>query len=147
MDSTLDGMLNAGIADPKAVLPTPSKTPRKKGIQTKDPGSTSRVLFHARLATVEDAMPSPKKRSRKSLGAASSSLASVLFDDKDGGLSEKIEVYEDSRERVPTVDHDEDNPFLVRPAEKKTSGRRGQSQRDAKMEEKMKNGEGVTYVL
>jgi hypothetical protein len=123
------------------------KTPRKREVAKEVLSSTSRVLFHPRLATVDDAMPSPKK-SRKSKGV---SLTSV-FDGKQGH-AEKIEVYEDSKERIPTADYDEDNPFLVQPGEArskqtaKSSKGRAQTQRDTQMEDDMRNERGVTYVL
>jgi hypothetical protein len=143
---------NLGIADPKAVLPTPSKTPRKRNIANKDVlGSSSRLLFsNPRLANVDDAMPSPKKKTRKSLGTASSSLASVLFDGKLAQTTEKVEVYEDSKERIPTVDYNEDNPFIVRPGASKSkhsTRARPQSVREARMDEDLRNERGMTYVL
>jgi hypothetical protein len=146
------GSVNLGVSDPRAVLPTPSKTPRKRDTPNKELlASTSRVLFHPRLASVEDAIPSPKKRSRKSLGAASSSFASVLYEDPVEGPSGKIEVYEDSKDRVPTLDYDDDNPFVVRPGEalrnKPLIRARPQTKREAKMDDDMKKERGVTYVL
>jgi hypothetical protein len=97
-------------------------------------------------------MPSPKKKSRKKLGSASS-LASVLFDGgKHGQPNPTIEVYEDSKERIPTADYDEENPFLVRPGEaagrgKKSMRSRPQSQREARMDEDVRHDRGLTYVL
>jgi hypothetical protein len=138
-----------GVSDPRAILPTPLKTPRKRDIPKDGLRSASRVLFHPRLASVEDAIPSTKKRSRRSLGTASSSFASVLYEDTEAA-SGKIEVYEDSKDRVPTLDYDDDNPFVSRPGE--APGRphvrtKPQTKREAKMDEDMKKDRGVTYVL
>ena len=74
------------------------------------------------------------------------------FDDLEP-QADKIEVYEDSKERVPTADYDEDNPFLAQPGpqKSKTSSRstrtRPKSGREKKIETAVRNDEGVSYVL
>jgi hypothetical protein len=91
-------------------------------------------------------MPTPKKSRR--------SKAFIIdpFDDVDP-QGDKIEVYEDSKERVPTVDYDEDNPFLVQPSapkpksSNKSTKARPKSGREKKMEAAAQNDEGVVYVL
>ncbi len=70
---------------------------------------------------------------------------------------DKIEIYTDSKDRVPTLDEDEDNPFVTskkpetaaRPNNSKNSSKRRKvvSERDAEMEAKVKNEEGMIYVL
>lgn len=74
------------------------------------------------------------------------------FDDLEP-QADKIEVYEDSKERIPTADYDEDNPFLAQPGAQrsKPSSRptrnRPKSGRDKKIEAAVQNEEGVSYVL
>jgi hypothetical protein len=130
----------------KPMLPTPAKTPRKKDPVRDSLNFNSRVLFHPRLANVDDAMPTPKK-SRRSKAFVLDPFSSMEQQ------SDKIEVYEDSKERVPTVDYDEDNPFLVKPGAQKSkpatrsSRSRPKSERETKMEVAARNDEGVVYVL
>jgi len=126
-----------------AVLPTPLKTPRKKQQLSKEAlTASSRGLLHQRLANIEDAMPTPKKvrRSRAysldPLGDSSQPL-------------DKIEVYQDSKERVPDADYDQDNPFLVAPgtSRRRSTRPRAKSARERETEDMVNNDEGVVYVL
>ncbi|KAF1959762.1 hypothetical protein CC80DRAFT_489852 [Byssothecium circinans] len=96
---------------PQKSLLTPAKTPRKRALKAEDSlGSTARVLFAAnRPATVEEAMPTPRK-ARKTMDAFT--LESFAERMEEG---EKINIYTDSKERVPTRDDDgEDNPFTTK---------------------------------
>jgi hypothetical protein len=74
-----------------------------------------------------------------------------LDDDALNATSEKIEVYEDSKERIPTMDPDEDNPFLDIAGSQKPRGQtkpaKNKSARDARMEAAVQNDEGIIYVL
>jgi hypothetical protein len=99
-------------------------------------------MFQPRLARVEDAMPTPKKSRR-------SKLFSLGPDDDLQGNADKIEVYTDSKERIPTVDPDEDNPFLDKPGTKprQSSAAKKRSPRSTRMEQAAKNDEGIVYVL
>jgi hypothetical protein len=99
-------------------------------------------MFQPRLARVEDAMPTPKKARR-------SKLFSLDLDDDQRGPSENIEVYTDSKERVPTVDPEEDNPFWDKPSTKPRQSKpaKKRSTRDARIDEAARNDEGIVYVL
>jgi hypothetical protein len=127
-------------------LPTPAKTPRTKRQLPKEVlSSASKVLFHNRLATADDAMPSPKK-SRKSKAFS----LNPFVDEANGGSTPKIEVYEDSKERIPTAAQDEDNPFLSKTtnAQQPSSSRtRRKNEREARMQEGVRKDEGLIYVL
>lgn len=75
-------------------------------------------------------------------------MFSLDLDDDSLATSEKIEVYTDSKERIPTMDPAEDNPFLDRPGQKRQSKpAKKKSTRDARMEASVKNDEGIVYVL
>jgi hypothetical protein len=92
------------------MLPTPAKTPRKRALQSEASlNATVRVLFPARSATIEDAVPTPRKM-RKTKGLFS--LESSARDE--GAPSEKIAIYTDSKERIPTHDEDDENPFVTK---------------------------------
>lgn len=120
------------------MLPTPAKTPRtKKGIFSID-----------RPASPQDAMPSPR-RSR-------TAKRFTLDDEPD---NERIQVYTDTADRVPEVDDDADNPFVVRKSTRKakvssfsqrlsdvTSGKT-QYGMDRDIDEAVNNDEGMVYVL
>ncbi|KAF2644859.1 hypothetical protein P280DRAFT_514325 [Massarina eburnea CBS 473.64] len=92
-------------------LLTPAKTPRKRALKTQESlRPTARVLFAAnRPATIDEAMPAPRK-GRKTVDAIT--LESFAQQMEDG--NEKIEIYTDSKERVPTRDDEEDNPFVIK---------------------------------
>jgi hypothetical protein len=136
--------------DSRASLPTPAKTPRKRAVQSQEAlGSAARVLFTNRPANIEEVMPSPRKnrKSRKLM----SSLDSFEQVDEDG---EKIEIYTDSKERIPALDETEDNPFVTKKsratngrAEAGPSKRRKQDTRIERMEEAAANDEGMIYVF
>jgi hypothetical protein len=121
---------------------TPAKTPRKREIHKEVLSSTSKLIFQPRLARVEDAMPTPK-RSRRS------KLFSLNLDDDQRAPSENIEVYTDSKERIPTVDPEEDNPFWDQQGSKTRQSKPAtkRSTRDARMEDAARNDEGIVYVL
>ena len=137
--------------DPTASLPTPSKTPRKKqGPSQAKLGSTSRILFPSRPATIDEAMPTPRK-GKHSRHASSYGLDGYV-DEQDADVSDNIEIYTDSNERVPTNDEDPDNPFIDHePPQSNTKAskkrRRHLSSNEKRMEEAVKNGEGMIYVL
>jgi hypothetical protein len=89
-------------------------------------------------------MPTPKK-SRRSKVFSLNPLEDLE------AQAEQISVYEDSKERVPTVDHDEDNPFIVAPGARKsrspTKSKGRRAARDDRIEEADRNEEGMVYVL
>jgi hypothetical protein len=127
------------------MLPTPAKTPRKRDEKY---GSTGRVLFTDRPASPQEAMPSPR-RSRVA--------RSFTMDDEPD--NERIQVYTDSVDRVPEVDEDADNPFVVRKGTRRskissftarlsdaTSGKT-QYGMSRDVDEAVDNDEGMVYTL
>ncbi|KAL8954158.1 MAG: hypothetical protein Q9222_000042 [Ikaeria aurantiellina] len=134
------------------MLPTPAKTPRKQDLRkATELQSAARVLFPSRLENVEDAMPSGRgRRGRKHVGF---SLDSSGEDEKS---VDHIAIFTDSKEKVPELDLDENNPFIERPktirvAEPhKTSGRRGRKRQvkaNPHIEEAFNREEGMVYVF
>ena len=138
------------------MLPTPVKTPRKKPVHPVPAiSSTARVLFPVRPDTVEDAMPTPRKRGRKR--RVGFSLDSSMEDDADS--EDKVQIYTDSKEKIPELDMSEDNPFIDRldqevPSEESRKIR-GSRKRKATsitgsnldIEEAFNHEEGMVYVL
>lgn len=140
-----------------SMLPTPAKTPRKKRAPAPALASTARVLFSVRPETVEDAMPMARKRGRKKRYVGFS-LDSAEEDDSahpDGN----IQIFTDSKERVPELDFSEDNPFVDNPfrsdSSRLQSTPKGSSRKMAndlinnnpEETEAFQRGEGMLYVL
>jgi hypothetical protein len=92
------------------MLPTPSETPRKRPLQTEASlKSTARVLFPSRPANIDEVVPTPRKsRKTKDLFTLES------FANAAEEAPEKIQIFTDSKERVPERDDEEDNPFVVK---------------------------------
>jgi hypothetical protein len=137
------------------MLPTPAKTPKKRQEQpVAGLGSTARVLFPTRPQTIEEAMPSLKrgKRGKKYTGFILNSFSEDPNDDEEEG---KIEIYTDSKERVPELDTGDDNPFIDRPGqvaaaeEARSLRRRRKANTDVshEVEESLGRGDGMYYVL
>ncbi|KAF2145156.1 uncharacterized protein K452DRAFT_306078 [Aplosporella prunicola CBS 121167] len=161
-DSDIDAIVRKPSAlDPFAsrtsgMLPTPSKTPAKPSKHLAEPssafGSTARVLFQSRPATVDEVMPSPRK-SRKKHSAFS--LFSFADECDDNRRTSKIEIYTDSKERVPSKDNTVDNPFVTRDADeqrasrprRKTRSSRKRTESEEDMERKAENDEGLIYTF
>jgi hypothetical protein len=140
------------------MLPTPAKTPRKRAAPNQAAlKSTARVLIPSRPTTIDDAMPSPRKHKQPSNSHNSFSISALADEGDDEASSSKIEIYTDSKERVPSMDEDENNPFLSRNASSKkkvievsqTTRRRvkQKSEKDKQMEEAAQKDEGIIYVL
>lgn len=105
-------------------------------------------------------MPSPRKHKQIHNGPHNSFSISALAEDGDDESTSrtKIEIYTDSKERIPTMGPDtEENPFLSKSAAGKkkvievsqTTRRRvmQKSEKDLKMEEAARKEEGMIYVL
>lgn len=139
------------------MLPTPAKTPRKKSVQPAAVQAAARVLFPSRPDTVEDAMPNPRKRRNKR--HVGFSLYSSMEDDGDAGSENQIEIYTDSKDKVPELDLSEDNPFYEQHAQtaafaeprkmKSSKKRKAEHSVDAstEIEEAFNREEGMVYVL
>lgn len=139
------------------MLPTPAKTPRKKPAQPAAVQAAARVLFPTRPDTVEDAMPNPRKRRNKM--HVGFSLYSSMEDDGDSGSKNQIEIYTDSKDKVPELDTSDDNPFFDKHAQTVTSPelhkKKGSKKRKAEhsldasteIEEAFNREEGMVYVF
>ena len=139
------------------MLPTPAKTPRKKPVHPAAVQDAARVLFPSRPDTVEDAMPTPRKRRNKR--HVGFSLYSSMEDDGDAASENPIEIYTDSKDKVPELDPNEDNPFYdhhvqtvasTEPCKAKGSKKRkAEHSIDAskEVEEAFNHEEGMVYVL
>lgn len=115
----------------EGMLPTPAKTPRKKPVD--NAGSTARVLF-----------PQPgQKKKKKQTGF---SLDSFTDDAAQDG---PIQIYTDSRDRIPEVDESEGNPFYQKPSVNATSrpSRSKTQSRDTEVDNALEREDGMVYVL
>ncbi|KAF3404350.1 hypothetical protein DPV78_002781 [Talaromyces pinophilus] len=92
------------------LLPTPAKTPRhQKSIGSF--GATARSLF-----PVNASSSSPAKSTKKPSGFSLDS-----FHEDSTGNSYSIEIFTDSRDRIPVANKSLDNPFLSKPELKMSS--------------------------
>lgn len=129
------------------MLPTPAKTPRKRRID--DMSSTARVLFPTnRPSTIDEAMPTPRKpRKTKDLYTLES------FAQHMDEATEKIAIYTDSKERVPTPGaQTEENPFITTKGKGKAKrvaqkSRKTVDKKTAKMDEAVDRDEGMVYIF
>jgi len=127
------------------MLPTPAKTPKKRVIQEETITPAARVLFPGRPATVEEAMPTPRKGRKSMKNVFTLESFAEQMDE-----TEKIEIYTDSKERVPTHDEDEDNPFVTKKGKGKAKATPKVRKIDAKtvkMEDAVNREEGMIYIL
>ena len=126
------------------MLPTPAKTPKKKAVD--DAGSTARTLFPATSGTGR------RKRGKNPTGFSLESFEDNLKQDQNN-----IEIYTDSRDRIPELDESEDNPFYTKPGGSnptgKTTGRDSgghkekESKRDKEVGKSLHRDDGMFYVL
>lgn len=131
----------------QSTYPTPSETPRKRPLQSEASlKSTARVLFPARPATIDEAMPTPRKsRKTKNLFTLES------FANASDEPAEKIQIYTDSKERVPERDDEEDNPFITKKGKGKAKATPQKSKkldaRSEQMKEKAERDEGMVFLF
>lgn len=94
------GSARATVAGIDGLLPTPAKTPQKTpSPKTKaNVNAVRRNLFHSEEAEV---VPTPKRTRGKK----------QLLDSFDADDNESFPIFTDTRERIPEVDPNEDNPF------------------------------------
>ena len=129
------------------MLPTPAKTPRKRTLHTANSlGRTARVLFEDRPATVEDAMPTPRKAHK----TTNTALDLESLDEQMSTATPKIGVYVDSKERVPDREDEESNPFITRRGKGKAKAAprkvRKMDEKSQKMFEAAARDEGMVYT-
>ena len=124
-------------------LPTPVKTPVNPRTQpVKNFKSAARVLFQDQIPEAEDIMPSPRKTKRVKKHNRFS-----LASSSDSG----VQIYTDSRDQVPEMDQNKDNPFNdqleapVQSHQKRKLRSRGKS--DPEVTKAIRNNEGVVYTL
>ncbi|KAL1311232.1 hypothetical protein AAFC00_001422 [Neodothiora populina] len=128
---------NQDFKSSPAMLPTPTKTPSKQNATASMP--TARIL-NFKPASLEDVMPSARRQRKSRL---------TLFED-DAPQAESISVFTDAQDRVPDMDPSEDNPFIgSRKREPKPTKKAMLAARDreAEMEEAVRNEEGLIYVF
>lgn len=137
------------------MLPTPAKTPRKRpAVAESQLSTTARVLFNEHPIDPEDIMPTPRK-SRKGKKHIAFSLES--FEQEKANGEHKVAIFTDSKERMPEIDEDEDNPFLVRKGKKRMNPSRTSYDRQSssrlkhgmtkEVDEAVENGHGMVYTL
>lgn len=121
------------------MLPTPSKTPRKQPNTTM---ATARIL-NFQPSTLDPVMPTPRKQRKSRL----------TLDDDDAPEPLQIAVFTDPQDRVPEVDHSEDNPFVGARKKKDiksksaTKSTKSINDEDAIIDQAVRNDEGVMFVL
>ncbi|KAF5019440.1 hypothetical protein F66182_8548 [Fusarium sp. NRRL 66182] len=96
----------SSVAGAAGMLPTPSKTPQKPPSEKKKAQmeSVARNLFNS---NADEAISTPKKRGpKKYTGISMESFAAEEIEDP-------INIFTDSRDRIPARDENEENPFLV----------------------------------
>lgn len=126
-------------------LPTPVKTPRKKPLHPSS-GAAARILFPGQQRdNAESPMATPSKRGKRIKKHVGFSLDDEM---ENGG----IEIYTDSKEKIPEVDDREDNPFYVK--DKMTRKVSNKRKREPELERQldrgvaeMDNDRGMVYVL
>jgi hypothetical protein len=124
--------------DTFGMLSTPAKTPSRK---RKDVNGTARLLFGD-----SEGLLAPTPRKNRSSVRSRMDLFGGLGDDVDAGAGSGIQIYTDSKERVPSIGEDEEaNPFLSRNASKKTKATK--AKRRSSAEEAARIEEGMVYVL
>ncbi|TVY73531.1 hypothetical protein LSUE1_G007253 [Lachnellula suecica] len=124
-----------GAVRGNGMLPTPSKTPQKRpedGQTAPEVAAIARNLFPVRTETVDEAMPSPKRKGKKRYTGFT--LDSFGAEDEDS----PIPIYTDSSERIPEADTSLDNPFYGSGAEQEPSP----SKKSVKKKKVMVPGEG-----
>ena len=127
------------------MLPTPSKTPRKRRIE--DVSSTARILFPSRPATIDEVVPTPRK-SRKIKNLYTLESFAEHADDN----TESIKIFTDSKERVPTPGGEDENPFLTKKGKGKAratpqKSRKAVDTKTRKMNEAVDRDEGMVYIF
>ena len=132
-----------------ALLPTPNKTPKRSTKTATGISAIARNLFPIRPESVDEVMPTPKKKGQKKYKG----FTLNSFEAEEGG--QPIEIYTDSNERIPEIDSRASNPFygtnsVVPEPTKRTSKRRkihvpGEGEFSAEVVER--RADGLVYVL
>ena len=136
------------------MLPTPVKTPKKKVVNKAS--KAARALFQDNSDMV-DFEPSPRKVRR---GKRYNGFSLESFSAENEGGSGQIQIYTDSRDRVPHIDGNHSNPFVEHDTSNETSTSRkvaGTSKRrkvsgekkkvDSQVAAAIEEDDGMVYVL
>ncbi|KAL7622522.1 hypothetical protein AAE478_008029 [Parahypoxylon ruwenzoriense] len=141
--------INATSSKSAMMLPTPAKTPQQKP----DEKSKANVRAIARNLFPSDAdfMPTPKKRKAKKYTGLT--LDSFRAED----VEEPIEIFTDTRDRIPEVDSTTDNPFydnqvsapVPEPSKKRSKQKHVMIPGEGKqtIEEAVRRSDGIVYVF
>ncbi|KAK0265767.1 hypothetical protein LTS09_001004 [Friedmanniomyces endolithicus] len=131
--------------DPATMLPTPSKTPRRR--HDAPLNATARILSF-QPENPNDVMPVARKI--KKHGRFNSMNGFDLYDEERAHRDEMVEIFTDANARVPELDDVEDNPFI---GSKRTSTRpqrrtkKWPTSEEIAMEEAVSRQEGVIFVF
>ncbi|KAK3071782.1 hypothetical protein LTR53_008020 [Teratosphaeriaceae sp. CCFEE 6253] len=146
LPTTATTSLPPASIDPTAMLPTPSKTPRKRNNAALN--STARILSF-QPGDLNDVMPT--RRQVRKHGRFNSANGFDLYSDDTRGET-TVAVFTDANARVPEMDEGEDNPFVgpkstatARPQRRST--RKTATAEDTAMEEAAKREEGMLFVF
>ncbi|KAF2153229.1 hypothetical protein K461DRAFT_267838 [Myriangium duriaei CBS 260.36] len=132
--STVEEVIDAN--DAAHMFPTPRKTPRKQDSASRN--SSTRAL-HFRTQPEDIFPPSRKRRLRTTLDSPQESPSSST-----------VQIFTDSQDRVPEMQHSDDNPFVGPRKPIRNNGRaksRRLNQDEAEMDEAVQNDEGLIYVF
>jgi hypothetical protein len=104
-------------------------------------------LFPQRHATIDEVVPTPRKaRKTKNLFSLES-----FEQNAHGESSEKIQIFTDSKERIPTRDDEEDNPFVTKKGKGRARAIPQKSKKDNARTEAMSDAvdrdEGMVYLF
>lgn len=136
------------------MLPTPTKTPRKKA--TPDLNVAARALFQESTPVQGNIIRTPQ-RDQKSKRYYGSSFARHNASKIDGHSG--VQIFTDSRDAVPQLDVSQENPFLEQLSEQDTPSKpRGgkivkrrkvavKRKTDKQVKDAMKDDMGMVYVL
>ena len=88
-------------------------------------------------------MPKAHKRGRRNIGYSLQSFQ----DDANNGPD--IEIYTDSKEKLPEVDDSNDNPFYVKPGKHSQARKKAAkaSDHNREVQDILQRDEGMVYVL
>ncbi|KAI8631311.1 hypothetical protein F5Y19DRAFT_26609 [Xylariaceae sp. FL1651] len=133
------------ISQSTGMLPTPAKTPRKQPDAKTE--AATRAIARNLFATDADVAFTPKKKAKKYTGLT---LDSFKAED----VEEDIEIFTDSRDRVPEVDDSIENPFygdniITEPSQRRSKRKQVAIPGEGKqtIEDAVKRSDGVLVVF